>query len=248
MSLSDYALVLIFCVVVTAPLDIFFKLGVYANIKTYLKAVAIPALFFIVWDVFATHYGHWAFSKEHTSTFRVFGLPIEEYLFFVVIPLCAVLSLETIRKINPNFSSKTVSSKIWLITIAAYFVIGTFVEVVFKNANDIEYPARIFPYYTLLTFSIFAITMAVVLQLKSTKVLIGKLDYYFALLICYFFMIFVNGYLTKLTDPVVTYGGNWGPRVFFNIPVEDFFYGGILLIWTMLNYDRLKARNELVNS
>lgn len=58
-----------------------------------MGAVAIP---FIIWDVLVTEAGHWSFSNTYTIGWRIAGLPIEEVLFFVVVPLTALLVWETV--------------------------------------------------------------------------------------------------------------------------------------------------------
>ena len=45
--------------------------------------VGIP---FILWDMWATVRGHWAFNPDFTLGLYVFNLPIEEILFFICIP------------------------------------------------------------------------------------------------------------------------------------------------------------------
>jgi hypothetical protein len=57
-------------------------------------------------------------------------------------------------------------------------------------------------------------------------------------------MVFVNGALTILDDPVVTYKANLGPRLFFDIPIEDFIYGTVLLTWILLRWIKY-TRNEI---
>ena len=60
-------------------------------------AILPVAVVFVVWDILATHAGHWAFDPDQTLPVRVLGLPLEELAFFVVIPLVSVLTLEGVR-------------------------------------------------------------------------------------------------------------------------------------------------------
>ena len=63
--------------------------------------------------------------------------------------------------------------------------------------------------------------------------------YWVALAICYAFMIAVNGWLTKLSAPIVLYDGDaaTGWRFPWDIPVEDYLYGFALLTLAMLLWD-----------
>jgi lycopene cyclase domain-containing protein len=58
--------------------------------------------------------------------------------------------------------------------------------------------------------------------------------------ICYAFMIAVNGWLTKLSAPIVLYNAAeaTGWRIPWDIPVEDYLFGFSLLTLTMLLWDR----------
>ena len=59
----------------------------YASKFKYLfPSVFITATFFIVWDIIFTKNGVWGFSEIHTSNINLFFLPVEEWLFFIIIP------------------------------------------------------------------------------------------------------------------------------------------------------------------
>lgn len=55
--------------------------------------IAVPI--FIAWDAFAISRGHWFFDyRQMTGIIGPFGVPLEEYLFFIAIPIAAVLTFE----------------------------------------------------------------------------------------------------------------------------------------------------------
>jgi lycopene cyclase domain-containing protein len=68
--------------------------------------------------------------------------------------------------------------------------------------------------------------------------------YWITMGICYGFMVAVNGWLTKLTAPIVLYDERRtaGWRFPWDIPVEDYLFGFALLTLTMLTWDALGAR------
>ncbi len=70
--------------------------------------------------------------------------------------------------------------------------------------------------------------------------------YWAALLICYGFMIAVNGWLTKLSAPIVIYdrGATTGWRVPWDIPVEDYLFAFALLTLAMLLWDAVGRRER----
>jgi hypothetical protein len=56
---------------------------------------------FLAWDVYAIARGQWTFDRGRTSGVLLPGrLPLEEVLFFLVVPICAVLSFEAVRAVR----------------------------------------------------------------------------------------------------------------------------------------------------
>jgi lycopene cyclase domain-containing protein len=96
-----YAALLAGCVVVTAPLEIVLRVRVYARWRRFLLALLPTFVVFVVWVLYAIDQGHWDYSAERTLGLRLpGGIPLEEVLFFVVVPLCSVLALEAVRRVT----------------------------------------------------------------------------------------------------------------------------------------------------
>lgn len=70
--------------------------------------------------------------------------------------------------------------------------------------------------------------------------LFGDRAYWITLGICAFFMVLVNGWLTKLSAPIVRYDADaktpW--RVPWDIPVEDYLFGFALITLVLLLWER----------
>ena len=97
--------------------------------------------------------------------------------------------------------------------------------------------------YTLV--AVVAVAAVVVLELRFLRTgLLRTRAYWIALAICYAFMLAVNGWLTKLSAPIVLYDEDRiiGWRVPWDIPVEDYLFGYSLLTLTMLLWDRAGER------
>jgi lycopene cyclase domain-containing protein len=98
-SQYEYLAVLSACLLVTAPLE-WLGRGVYRRAPDVARAVLPVLSVLVVWDVVAITRGHWSFHREGTTGVVVAGvLPVEEVLFFVAIPLCALLTYETVRRV-----------------------------------------------------------------------------------------------------------------------------------------------------
>lgn len=96
-----YAAMLAFVLVVTLPLELLLGARVYARWRRLALTVLCAGLPFLVWDVLATAAGHWRFDLDQTLGVVVPGdLPLEEVLFFVVIPIASVLTLEAVRSLT----------------------------------------------------------------------------------------------------------------------------------------------------
>ena len=89
------------CLVVTAPLELVLGVRVYARWRRLLLALLPELVVFLAWVLYAIAQGHWDYSATRTLGVRLpGGIPVEEVLFFVVVPVCAVLALEAVRKVT----------------------------------------------------------------------------------------------------------------------------------------------------
>lgn len=94
-----YLLVLGACVLVTAPLEIFGR-GVYRQPRRLVTAILPVAAVFLIWDAIAVAAGVWEYNPRYLLGLILPGaLPLEEVLFFVVIPLCALLTYSAVTTI-----------------------------------------------------------------------------------------------------------------------------------------------------
>ena len=95
-----YLLVLLGCLVGTAPLEVLLGTRVYARWRRLLLTLLPVVTVFVVWDLLAIRAGHWDFDREQVTGVSLGPLPLEELLFFVAIPICAVLTLEAVRAVK----------------------------------------------------------------------------------------------------------------------------------------------------
>ena len=106
-----YLFVLLGCLAVTAPLELALKTRVYARWRKLLLAIAPSVVVFIAWDMYAIHTGQWTFNLNRmTGVLLPGGLPVEEAFFFLVIPVCAVLTFEGVRRLRPRWAPQSSST------------------------------------------------------------------------------------------------------------------------------------------
>jgi lycopene cyclase domain-containing protein len=70
--------------------------------------------------------------------------------------------------------------------------------------------------------------------------------YWLAIAVCVGFMVAVDGWLTKLSAPIVRYDPDQvtGWRFPWDIPVEDYLFGWALLTWVISRWRRLDDRGR----
>jgi lycopene cyclase domain-containing protein len=95
----QYLIVLAACLVITAPLE-FLGTGVYRWPRRLAYAVLPVALFFIAWDAVAIAADVWHYNPRYLTGWDVPGhIPIEEVAFFLVIPVCGLLTYTAVSRI-----------------------------------------------------------------------------------------------------------------------------------------------------
>ncbi len=96
----QYLLLLAGCLAVTLPLEL---LGarVYRRPVRLIRAVLPTAAVFVAWDVLAIAGGVWHYDTRYLTGLTLPpALPLEELLFFLVVPVCSVLTLEAVRRLT----------------------------------------------------------------------------------------------------------------------------------------------------
>jgi len=96
---GEYLLLMAACVAITLPLEFVLGARVYRRPRRLLLAVLPLLVIFYVWDAVAIARGHWDYSPAHTTGWLLpFAVPIEEVVFFIVIPLCGLLTFEAVGR------------------------------------------------------------------------------------------------------------------------------------------------------
>lgn len=63
-----------------------FDLMIYKSRKEMIFLVSTMFLIGIAWDYYATSRKHWVFPGNGLLGIRIYGLPIEEFLFMLILP------------------------------------------------------------------------------------------------------------------------------------------------------------------
>ncbi len=195
------------------------------NWRAIVPAMLVPALLFVAWDNWFTSMGVWGFNPKYITGIYLGHLPLEEVLFFICIPYACLFTYEAVNYFKPIHYNPA--------RISAVLIVGL-------TLSGIKYMDRWYPAVTFLTLAGFLLIL----------VFIVKADYlgrfYFAYLFILIPFFIVNGVLTGtgLPEPVVWYNNeeNLGIRM-LTIPIEDVFYGMLLILMNVGVYEALKVKN-----
>lgn len=101
------------------------------------------------------------------------------------------------------------------------------------------------PEYTLATVLAVLVVVAVEVWWARTG-LFRRPQYWLAMAIVFFFQVLVDGWLTKLSDPIVLYAPAQmlGVRFPLDIPIEDFGFGFALVTAVLIGWERGKERQQ----
>lgn len=97
MGEAEYFVVLAACVLVTLPLELVLGVRVYRQPRRLVATVTCTAVLFVAWDLAGAALGHWDYNAAYVTGLGLAGLPVEEYTFFVVVPLATVMAYEATR-------------------------------------------------------------------------------------------------------------------------------------------------------
>lgn len=97
---SEYFLVLAATVLVPFLLSFHRDLALFRHPRALGWAIAVPLLLFGAWDIAATARGHWSFNPAYVVGVHIVNLPVEEWLFFVVLPFVSVFTWEALKRLR----------------------------------------------------------------------------------------------------------------------------------------------------
>lgn len=95
-----YLFVLAGCLAAALWLEPVLKIRMFRRWRRLLLTLLPVVTIFVLWDLAAIGAGHWRFDRAQiTGIVLPGGLPLDEVLFFVVVPVCAILGFEAVRSV-----------------------------------------------------------------------------------------------------------------------------------------------------
>ncbi len=85
-------------------LEIVLKVGVLKRIYRVILSILPVAIPFIIWDAYAVSNKHWSFdSNQILGIYGPFKIPLEEFLFFIIVPIAAIMTIEGVRAVKKHW-------------------------------------------------------------------------------------------------------------------------------------------------
>lgn len=193
--------------------------------KAVFLSLILVSIVFLIWDAIFTANGVWGFNPDYHLNFLLFGMPIDEWMFFICIPYASVFIHYSLEYFKPNL---LISEKITkLITVVLILIL---LPVIFMNTDK----AYTFVNYI---FLVFVLLMGFFFGLKQLQ------RFYISFLIILVPFFIVNGVLTGtgIDEPVVWYNNaeNLGIRL-LTIPIEDIGYAFTMIFGNILLIEKFK--------
>jgi lycopene cyclase domain-containing protein len=199
--------------------------------KVLFPALIITALFFIIWDIIFTKMGVWSFNPRYHAGIEFFGLPIEEWLFFICIPYASIFIHFSFQYFFPNTAlSNTAVKRIY------WFLMVITIPIAVINYDK---------WYTFINLSLFIIVITI--AVFKVKQILNT--YFITFLIILIPFLIVNGILTGsfIDEPVVFYNDNENLGIRLGtIPVEDVGYAFTMLLMSLILMKIIDRKNESI--
>lgn len=229
MATGKYTYLILLLLSLIGPLLLSFdrKVRYYHKWKYLFPAIIRAAVLFILWDIIFTQTAIWGFNMHYLVGLKVLHLPIEEWLFFLIIPFSCLFIYEVVQYYFPWL--KIISGKVIKSAMIALFILLMLIAVRFHSH-----------YYTFIVFLLAgAYLLLIVLFRKNVNWFSPFLLAYFIAIVPF---IVVNGLLTSL--PIIWYNPTDIMGIsMMTMPVEDFVYFFLLLLMVTDFYQVLLARH-----
>jgi len=204
------------------------KVQYYRRWKYLFPAMIPPALLYIAWDMYFTDQKVWDFNPRFITGYRIGNLPVEEVLFFFVVPYCCMFIYECIRVYFRNLKQQERDDLILKVMSVLLLLTG----IVFFN--------RMYTSWTFILCGLFIQLIYFFRQFfrhfDATLFIIS----YSVILVPF---LIVNGLLTSVPVVIYNHTENLDLRI-WTIPIEDAFYGMLLILMNVVIYERLKSRRR----
>jgi lycopene beta-cyclase len=94
---TEYLIVLGAVLAFPLALSFLMPLKLYSRWKPMTMAMSTVCAVYWMWDCIVTARGHWSFNPAYILGATILGMPVEEWLFFVIITFVSIFTYEAVR-------------------------------------------------------------------------------------------------------------------------------------------------------
>jgi lycopene cyclase domain-containing protein len=217
---------------ITGPFLLSFdkKVGFFNYWKALFPAIILVAIGFLCWDEYFTELEIWGFTPAYLSGIYFGKLPLEECLFFLVVPYACVFVYEVLKAYFPKRKTAVLARLFAFLMVFS----GMYLGIMYL---DNWYTASACILSSMLILGLY---------------FVGKAPWFGDFALTFFVVLIpfliVNGILTGMftEEPVVWYNSDHiiGFRI-VTIPLEDIYYNLCMLLPIIAIYEWLKTRLKL---
>lgn len=227
-----YTAILFFSILIPFVLSFDRKVSFYKKWKSLIPSTVLIGAVYLFFDVQFAKDGVWGFNPEYHSKVVIFGLPLEEWLFFILIPYASIFIHFVSEAYFPNF--KISNGAVKILSWAMILIFATIVILNFDKA------------YTRFNYTL--LVLALVWALFDKSGLLNRYYLSFLIIILPFFL--VNSILTgtMIEGEVVWYNNaeTLGIRI-GTIPIEDLGYAFSLMLLNLLTMSQFQKLYKIPN-
>lgn len=96
--MPEYLFILIVVFFVTLSLHTLSRVKLYTSLRHFLIFNIVNLFLAVIWDQFAIYRGHWHFESRFLVGVNIGFMPIEEFLFVLVVSYFAIVLYKVIEK------------------------------------------------------------------------------------------------------------------------------------------------------
>jgi lycopene cyclase domain-containing protein len=191
------------------------KVHFYTYWKSVLVGIVVVGIFFLLWDEYFTELEVWGFNPKYVTGIYWGKLPLEECLFFVVVPYACLFIHEVLKAYFPNMKTELLGKAFGF----AFALSGLFFAM-----------EHLKQWYTMTACS-FSSILIIGFAFRAKVSWFGSFAFTYLVTLVPFLV--VNGLLTgsATPEPIVWYNNDhfMGIRI-GTIPIEDLYYNMCMLL------------------
>ncbi len=203
---------------------LFIKVRFNQNIRYIFPSILVSCIIFLLWDIKFTEVGIWNYNPELTVGLSHKGLPVEQWLFYLLVPFSAMVVYEYVKRRYATLNLNNIFTAVSLVLVVAFAIIAY------------QYRVRFYTFFTFLFTTIYLVYTIFRKQFKPHLT---------ALFLTYLLMLIPYALFSFLltSTAVIAYHQEQVLNVWLGMmPVENLVFLFLLLLINLTVFEYLSER------